>query len=219
MLNITEKHIKEGLSDAERIEEERKENERIEEERKENEHIEEERKEAERIAIEAERIEAECKAEIKAKEEAEDEAVKNNKAEKIYRDAMKWKQSQQPAEQRKAREEEELSKCKAKKEEERKAIEESEQRIFYSIKEEANQNLGEAAYIKVAGGLPSSTPVRNCFNFWNWGRILDGNFLKKVFKGGNGDQNCPNLSIDINNIPKCFRNQKEFRDMTLILHP
>jgi len=219
MLNITEKHIKEGLIDATRIEEERKENERIEEERKENQHIEEERKEAQRIAREAERIEAECKAEIKAKEEAEDEAVKNNKAEKIYRDAMKWKQSQQPEEQRKAREEE-LSKCKAKKEEERKAREESEQRIFYSIKrDETNENLGEAAYINVTGGLPSSTPFRNCFNFWNWDRILNGNFLKKVFKGGNSDQNCPNLSIDINNIPKCFRNQKEFRDMTLILHP
>jgi hypothetical protein len=93
---------------------------------------------------------------------------------------------------------------------------------------EINQNLGEAAYISVTGNVPSASPLSSCFGFWNIGRLLLinaaetgalGQFLGNVFKGGNGDESCPNLSIDINKIPKCFRNQKEFRDMSLILHP
>jgi hypothetical protein len=191
---------------------------------------EEERKEAKIIEdqrIAAQRIEDDCKAEIKAREEAEDEAVKNNKADKIYRDAMKWKLNQQPEEQRRAREQEELSKCKAKKEQERKAREESEQMNFYSAKQ--LENLGESAYMIVAGNVPSASPIHGCFGFWNWGYIFYINSIKTGLfrnmqtainrRGGNGDQSCPNLSIDINSIPKCFRNQKEFRDMSLILHP
>jgi len=222
--------------EAERIEVERRareEAERIEAERKEAKIIEDQR-------IAAQRIEDDCKAEIKAREEAEDEAVKNNKADKIYRDAMKWKLSQQPEEQRRAREQEELSKCKAKKEQERKAREESEQMNFYSAKKEETpvdseqmgfysakqvENLGESAYMVVVRNVPSASPIHGCFGFWNWSNIFYINGLFRNMRtainrrGGNGDQSCPNLSIDINSIPKCFRNQKEFRDMSLLLHP
>ena len=227
----SDKMIEDERIEAERIEAERKEAERIAKEAK---RIEDERKEAERIEaerIEAERIEADCKSEFKAREALEDEAVKNNKVAKVERDIMKWEQK----EQRRAREEEEVSKCKAKKEEERKAREEEEQINFYSAKSLGEsafytaESLGESAYMSIVGNVPSASPICGCFGFWNWERIFHVNSdktsifgrMRRAFKrgGGNGEQSCPNLSIDINNIPKCFRNQKEFRDMSLILHP
>jgi hypothetical protein len=232
---IESERIKEDLENAKRRareEEQRREAERIEAERRareEDERIareEEQRREAKRIEderIENERIEAECKAEFKSREEALEEASKKNNTEKIYRDAMKWKQNQQTEEERKAREAEELSKCKAKKEEERRDREESEKMSFYSVKQE---NLGESAYISLTQNVPSASPIHGCFGFWMWARIFNFNAPNKrggsgkfIMKGGNVDQNCPNLSIDINNIPKCFRNQKEFRDMSFKLHP
>jgi len=130
---------------------------------------------------------------------------------------------------------------KAREEAERRAREESAQEIYYSalttqkeptsvlIEEKTNKNIGESAYIKATGNVPSASPIHNSFNLWNWAHILIVNAVEQgavgkiielaLNKGGNGDNNCPNLSIDINNIPKCFKNQKEFRDMALILHP
>jgi hypothetical protein len=151
-------------------------------------------------------------------------------------------------EERKAREEEERkareeAERKAREEEEeRKAREESAKEIYYTPPTgesnqnlskvnlgEINQNLGEAAYIKATGNIPSASPINNSFNLWNWARILVVNAVEQgavgkiielaLNKGGNGNKNCPNLSIDINKIPKCFKNKKEFRDMALILHP
>jgi hypothetical protein len=101
----------------------------------------------------------------------------------------------------------------------------------YTVRREEKsiQNLGEAAYIKATGNIPSASPINNNFNLWNWARILVVNAVEQgavgkiielaLNKGGNGNKNCPNLSIDINKIPKCFKNKKDFRDMALILHP
>jgi hypothetical protein len=221
------------IQDEMRIESERKESERKESERKESERKESERKESERK--ESERNESERKESERKESERKESERKESE-----------------------RKESEQALLKAKEESKRRDIEESEEEIFYSAlttqkepedieeyvidsktnnqeptnvlkQEQNNQNIGEPAYIKVTGNLPSASPIHNSFNLWNWASIFVVNAAETgaigkliefaLNKGGNGDQNCPNLSIDINKIPKCFKSQKEFRDMALILHP
>ena len=194
------------MIEDEHVEDERREAERLEDERREAERLEDERREAQRV-------EESAKMEFYSVKEPESSEQKFYSVKEPESSEQKFYSVKEP--------ESSEHKIYSVKEPE------SSEHKIYSVKDD-HENLGEAAYIKVAGNVPSASPIFGCFGFWNWGRILLVNTRKKgmfvkmrnaLNRGGNGDQSCPNLSININNIPKCFKNQKEFRDMTLLLHP
>jgi hypothetical protein len=72
--------------------------------------------------------------------------------------------------------------------------------------------------------LPGSSFVFNEDNTINWGTVVGIGVGAAVFARGIGliggnSYMCPSSSISIDSIPKCFRSMKEYKDMTLKLHP
>ena len=216
------------IEDEEKLEEEKKLAKRAAKEearRLEAERVEAERLEAQRV--EAERVEAErLEAQRKAREESENPEFFTAPSFEESENAEFFTAPSFEESQRTPREESENVEFFTAKKGETQSIQPQ------NIGIKNNQYLGQIAYLRFGGCLPSANPIYNCFNYWNWARILQvqqaakqnnvgliySNAIRSI-TGGNDNQSCLNLSIDINNIPKCFRNQKEFRDMSLILHP
>jgi hypothetical protein len=72
--------------------------------------------------------------------------------------------------------------------------------------------------------LPGSSFVFNEDNTINWGTVVGIGVGAAVFARGIGliggnSYACPASAINIDSIPKCFRSMKEYKDMTLQLHP